>query len=83
MGFGEKMETKIAISKNLIPEVEVFVDRFGFKNETEFVNDAIKEKILALKRDAFIKVTGRIAKGLESKGVFEKEILADFEMHRG
>ncbi|GIW67083.1 MAG: hypothetical protein KatS3mg095_0981 [Candidatus Parcubacteria bacterium] len=54
--------------KNLLKE-------FGFLSEKEFVNQAVEEKILELKKLKFLLVSQKIRKGLKKKGLTPEKLL--------
>ncbi|GIW66805.1 MAG: hypothetical protein KatS3mg095_0703 [Candidatus Parcubacteria bacterium] len=54
--------------KNLLKE-------FGFLNEKEFINQAIAEKILELKKLKFLLISQKIRKGLKKKGLTPEKLL--------
>lgn len=68
------METRVRLPDELR---EIILD-LGFSGDSEFIEEAVKEKILELKRQKFFKISDKVASGLESKGISSKEILDDF-----
>ncbi|MEA1993949.1 MAG: hypothetical protein U9N35_06110 [Euryarchaeota archaeon] len=76
------MEKKIKFSKKTEKDMEMLVDEFGFDTEDEFVEEAVSEKILELKKQIFFNITDKIATGLNSGGMGAKEVLDEFERVR-
>ncbi|MCD6371759.1 MAG: hypothetical protein J7L39_03510 [Candidatus Aenigmarchaeota archaeon] len=76
------MQTELVLPKNLIKEIDKIGAQFGFKNEREFVKEAVKEKILSLKKKLFMAATDKIKGGLRKKGVSEATLLKEFEEQR-
>lgn len=67
----------------LSPEVEkeVFgtIKDFGYKTEKEFVEDALRRRILELKKSEFLSKIKEIKEKIKEKGTGEEEILKDFD----
>jgi hypothetical protein len=74
------MEMKIP--SKMKKEILDFLRDFGYKNEKEFIEDAILHRILELKKFDFLMKTEKIKKAMRKKGITEKEILRDFERSR-
>ncbi len=70
--------TSIRIPDEQLPQVDEVVEKFGFKTKEEFVQEAIRDKILELQKKHFVVGTDRIAKRLKEKGIQEKEIVEGF-----
>lgn len=73
------MQTELVLPKNLVKEIDKIGAQFGFKNEREFVKEAVKEKILFLKKKLFMTATDKIKEGLIKKGISEVALLKEFE----
>ncbi len=73
---------EVSISKELEPEVKALVLALKFKSMEEFVNRAIRDKILEIRKGRFIEITNRVAEGLRKKGIREEEIMVEFEKSR-
>ena len=73
---------EIHIDKKLAPELQHIVTTLKFKNVEEFINKAIRDKILEIKRKRFLEISDQIADALEEQGITEQEILNDFEKKR-
>lgn len=73
---------EIHIDKRLTPELQNIVLTLKFKNIEEFINKAIRDKILEIKRKRFFEITDKISESLEEQGITEEEILNDFEKKR-
>ncbi|MEA3254832.1 MAG: hypothetical protein U9Q22_03240 [Candidatus Altiarchaeota archaeon] len=65
-----------------VREIRKITSKAGFKNEEEFVKEAVEEKILEFKKLLFTDITTDVRKGLEKKGVTQEEILRDFDIFR-
>ncbi|OQX00852.1 hypothetical protein BWK69_00630 [Candidatus Parcubacteria bacterium A4] len=52
---------------------------FGYSDLKEFVEDALRHRILELKKGEFLAKVVKIKERMEEKGMSEKEILKDFE----
>ena len=76
------MEKKIKFSEKTEKDIKMVMDEFGFDSENEFVEEAVSEKILELKKQIFFNITDQIATGLRSKGVSPRQILDKFERVR-
>lgn len=70
------------IPQKIEKEVKTFVDEYEYKNQHEFIKEAILEKIAKLKQETFFEISNRVKKGLKKRGFTEKKILADFESKR-
>ncbi len=70
------------LKKDLQGEVDKVVEQLGFSNREEFINEAVRERILELKKEEFVQRSDKIKEKLESKGISRKDILKDFEEKR-
>lgn len=59
-------------NRNLIKE-------FGFLSEREFISQAVKEKLMELKKLRFFLISEKIKKGLEKKGIKPEELFKKFK----
>ncbi len=73
---------EIHIDKELAPELQNLVAALKFKNIEEFINRAIRDKILEIKRKRFFEISDQIAESLEEQSITEQEILNDFKKKR-
>ena len=73
------MEHKITFSEKTEKDIKMIVDEFGFDSEEEFVEEAVAEKILELKKQIFFNISDQIGAALRSKGITAKQILKEFE----
>ena len=73
---------EIQISKEFEPEVKRLMVAIKLKSIEEFINRAIKDKILQAKKERFIEISNRIHSGLKKKGIEDEHILEDFERKR-
>jgi len=70
------MEVRISEKlKEELPDVKTY----GYETVKEFVEDAIKHRILELKKAEFFALVSKIRGGFGKKGLKEEEILEDFE----
>jgi len=60
-------------------EVQEIIREFGFSSEKEFVSQAVKEKLMELKKLRFFLISEKIRKGLEKKGIKPEELLKKFK----
>jgi len=73
---------EIHIDKKLAPELQNLVATLKFKDIEDFINRAIRDKILEIKRKRFLEISNQIAESLEEQEITEQEILNDFERKR-
>lgn len=69
------METKV----RLPDELKRIISELGFSESSEFIEEAVRDKILDLKKQRFFEISDKIASGLDENKVNKKEILDDFE----
>lgn len=74
--------TTIKVSDEIAPKIEFIVNEFGFKNQEEFFQEAIRDKVIELNKKIFFRGSGVIANRLKKKGISEKDVLSDFEGKR-
>ncbi len=60
-------------------DIREIIKEFGFENEKEFISQAIREKILELKKLQFFLISEKIKKGLKEKGVKPEHLLRKFK----
>ncbi len=73
---------EIKISNRMASDLNEVVINFGFETDSEFIVEAIKDKILQLKKLMFINIINEVASGLKKKEISCVDILEDFEKHR-
>ena len=73
---------EIHIDKKLAPELQNLVTTLKFKNIEEFINKAIRDKILEVKRKRFFEISNKISESLEEQGIAEQEIVNNFKKKR-
>ena len=73
---------EIRIDKKLTPELQNIVTTLKFKNIEEFINKAIRDKILEVKRKRFLELSNKISESLEEQGIAEQEIVNNFKKKR-
>lgn len=74
--------TTIKVSDEIAPKIEFIIHEFGFKNQEDFFQEAIRDKVIELNKKIFFRGSGVVANRLKKKGLGEKEILSDFEGKR-
>ncbi len=72
----------IILSDSLEKEIHKIAEGLGYKEEKQFIEDMLKEKVLEYKRHLFMKGVADIQNKLAVKGATENEIIADFERFR-
>jgi len=72
----------LRIPDDLTLEVNNIVQDFGFQNKEEFVQEAIRDKVLELRKLRFFSITDKVAANLKKKNISEREILKHFETVR-
>jgi|FaiFalDrversion2_1042247.scaffolds.fasta_scaffold07118_3 ribosomal protein S8 len=73
---------EVKVSSKIKKEIAEILEGYGYKNEKEFIEDALWRRILELKKIDFLVKTEKIRKAMRKKGVTEEEILRDFEKFR-
>jgi ribosomal protein S8 len=73
---------EVKVSSKIKKEISEILEGYGYKNEKEFIEDALRRRILELKKIDFLVKTEKIRKAMRKKGVTEEEILRDFEKFR-
>jgi ribosomal protein S8 len=73
---------EVKVSSKIKKEIAEILECYGYKNEKEFIEDALWRRILELKKIDFLVKTEKIRKAMRKKGVTEEEILRDFEKFR-
>ena len=69
------METKVKLPN----ELNRIISELGFNGNSEFIEEAVKDKILELKRQRFFQISDRAALGLKNNRINSKEILDYFD----
>ena len=72
------METKVRLPE----ELSKIIVELGFEGNSDFIEEAVRSKILELKRQKFFHISDKISHGLNSSKVGQKEVMDDFEKHR-
>lgn len=70
---------EVKLSPKIGKEVSTTIKDYGYKSEKEFIEDALRRRILELKKAEFLAKTEKIRKRMKEKGFTEEEILKDFE----
>jgi hypothetical protein len=75
------MEKQIKFSDEIANDLDNAVVNFGFETDSEFIVEAVKEKLLQLKKLMFLNITNDVALGLRKKRISNAELLNDFEKY--
>jgi len=67
------------LSSRTKKEIEKILKEFDFATEEEFISQAIKEKILELKKMKFFVISEKIRRGLLKKGIKPEKFLKEFK----
>lgn len=70
------------LKKDIRKAAEEVAKEWGFSSLEEFINHAVEERIIELKKHKFIEKTDTIKDGLKKRGFSEKDILKEFEKSR-
>ncbi len=76
------MKKIINIPETMSSDMALLSKEFGFSSDTEFIRNAVRDKIIELKKLLFMQISTRIGKSLKAKGVTEIDLLRDFEKWR-
>jgi len=69
----------IAVSEKIKQDIEKKFGLYGYSSFKEFVEDALKRRILDLQKTDFLQRVGKIKKEFLKKGLTEQDILSDFD----
>ncbi len=72
----------VTVSKTLEKEISSAVKEYGYTSEKSFVEDALKHRLLLLKKNKFLAGARTVREALDEKRISEKDILKDFEVSR-
>lgn len=70
---------EIKLSPRLKKEISATIEDYGYRDEKDFVEDALRRWILELKKAEFLAITRKIREKMKKKGLAEKDILIDFD----
>lgn len=70
---------EIKLSPAIKKEVSTVLKKYGYGNERDFIEDALRRRIVELKKRDFLAETKKIQEALRKKGLSEKEILKEFD----
>ena len=70
--------TTFNISDELLPSVNSIVKEFNFESKEEFFQEAVRDKVLELKKKLFFQGSNKSAENLNKKKIKEKDILNEF-----
>ena len=76
------MQTSVVLPVRTIKEIHKIGMQFGFRDEEEFVREAVSEKILQLKKRIFFSLTDQVRLKAESKCITTDKIIENFERFR-
>ena len=60
-------------------EIPKTIKEFGYKTEEEFIKDALRRRVLELKKAEFFSYAKKIKEKMREKKITEEKILKDFE----
>ncbi len=69
------MEIKVKLSD----ELRKIIFELGFSGNSEFIEEAVREKILELKKQKFFEISDEVLSGLKSNNINQKDILDNLE----
>lgn len=70
---------EIRLSPTIKREVSSALRKYGYGSERDFVEDALRHRILELKKRDFLAETRKLKEALGKRGLSEKDILKDFD----
>ncbi|MGM0510838.1 MAG: hypothetical protein ACQESD_06920 [Thermoplasmatota archaeon] len=70
------------LRKDIQKAAEKIADEWGFSSVDDFINEAVEERIIELKKHEFVERTDKIKEELKKKGLSGKDVLKDFEERR-
>jgi hypothetical protein len=73
----KRMERSIKMPKKLIQEINRVALESGFRTNSEFVEEAVRQKMLELKKAKFFEITNRVSRGLKKSGTSFEKILGE------
>lgn len=73
------MTLTIKITKRLIPQISAALAEMGYEDEESFVQMAIEDKLLELRKGKFYQITDKIREGLRIKGISIGDVYKDFK----
>lgn len=69
----------ITLSPKIKKEVFDLLEKYGYESEKDFVEDALRRRILELKKSDFLSRVKKIREKMLRKGLRKKSILEDFD----
>ena len=78
ISYAYTMKKLITLPTRLENDVGILRKEFGFASDSEFIREAIRDKILELKKLLFFQISAKVSKGLKKHKVSEKDILREF-----
>lgn len=70
---------EVKLSPKIKREIPSTIKDYGYDDEEEFIKDALRHRILELKKIDFLLKTEEIRKKMKERGLTEEDILVDFE----
>jgi len=70
---------ELKLSPKIKGEILDILRKYGYKSEKDFVEDALKRRILELKRADFLLKVKEIRERMKKRKITEEEILRDFD----
>ena len=69
----------VKLSPKIKKEVSEVIKEFGYKSVKDFIEDALRYRILELKKAEFLSKVKEIKKTMQKRGLEKKDILKDFD----
>lgn len=70
---------ELKLSPKIKDEILDMLSKYGYESEKDFVEDALKRRILELRRTDFLLKVKEIREGMKKREITEEEILRDFD----
>lgn len=70
---------ELKLSPKIKGEILDILRKYGYESEKDFVEDALKRRILELRRADFLLKVKEIRERMKKKKITEEEILRDFD----
>ena len=70
---------ELKLSPKIKKEVCDLLKKYGYESEKDFIEDALKRRILELKKADFLLKVKKIRERMEKRKITEEEILRDFD----
>lgn len=71
---------EIKLSPKIKKEIPVSIREYGYKSKRDFIEDALRHRILELRKFELLSRVKEIQKAMKKKKIKEEDILKDFEL---